>query len=214
MSNAVFPAAAATIPGLSWSVTQEPTFSTITQRAISGKELRAALMQYALWNISLTYDVLRDADYGAFAELETLSGFFLSRQGSFDSFLWTNPNDKTSTGNAMGTGNGTNLTFQLARQRGGGGFTVNEPVNNVNALTSITFNGVTQNSANYSTSANGLVTFTSNSTTAANSVLVAWTGTFYYRTRFTQDSAEFNNFMRGLWELRKLELVGSVVNKV
>lgn len=215
MSSAVFPPLATT-PGLSWNVRQTPQFNTLTQRSVNGRELRAALMAYPLWNIELTYDVLRDADYGSYTELETIVWFFLARQGAFDNFLWVNPNDKTASGSTnanMGTGNASNLTFQLARQRGAGGFTFNEPINNVTAVSTITFNGVTQNTANYTTGNTGLITFNS-TTRPGNGVLVAWTGTYYYKCRFLQDAPDFDNFMRGLWELKSLSFVGSVVNKV
>jgi len=57
----------------------------------------------------------------------------------------------------------------------------------------------------------GLITL--NSAPGAN-VAVAWNGTYYYRCRFTDDSLDFNNAMRGLWDLQKLGFTGSVKNKV
>jgi len=36
---------------------------------------------------------------------------------------------------------------------------------------------------------------------------VTWTGTFYRRFRFKQDMAEFNQFMRLLWDLGELSMV-------
>ncbi len=80
---------------------------------------------------------------------------------------------------------------------------------NVNAITNIKANGVV--TANYTVNANGLVTF--NSATAGNASLT-WTGTYYHRVRFVEDSVEFNKFMYNLFELKKVELVGSTMNKV
>lgn len=211
--SAVFPSQS-TLPGLAWNVAQHPTFNTKVQRAVSGYELRTALMQYPLWDITLSYAVLRDAQYqSGYTELQTMVGFFLARQGSFDSFLFNNTSDNTATAANIGTGNASATTFQLCRSLGAGGFTFNEPINNVNSLTSITFNGVAQAGANYSVGTTGLITFNSTTRPGAN-VVVAWNGTYYYRVRFTNDAAEFDNFMLGLWELKQLSFVGSVVNKV
>jgi len=211
MSNVVFPSQSVT-PGLSWGVKQRPTFNNKVQRAVSGKELRTALMQYPLWEITLSYDVLRDAQFQAgYNELETMVGFFCARQGAFDSFLFNNLTDNTATSTSIGTGTGNQTAFQLCRTLGANGYTFNEPVNNVNTVTAIQFNGVTQNVSNYSVSSTGLVTFFS--APGAN-VPVTWNGTYYYRTRFQEDASDFESFMRGLWELKQLTFVGSVVNKV
>lgn len=214
MSNVVFPSQA-NIPGLSWSVKQHPMFNTKVQRAVSGYESRTAYMQYPLWNITLSYDVLRDAKYlSGYTELQTMVDFFLNRQGMFDSFLYDNPNDNSATSMNIGTGNANNTTFQLSRKFGGSAGTFNEPVNNANVVTSITFNGVAQSAANYNISTTGLVTFSNATTRPGANVVVAWNGSYYYRCRFTLDEGGFDNFMRGLWELKELSFVGSVVNKV
>lgn len=208
--TAIFPTSANT-PGLGWSVTQTPKFSTGIQRSVSGKELRTSFMAYPLWTVQLTYDVLRQDT--AHNELHDLMGFFLARQGAFDAFFWTNPNDSIALNENIGTGNGSNTAFQLARQIGYGGNLFNEPVNSVNVVSGIAFNGVTQNVSNYSVAANGLVTFTANGK-PGNGVTVTWNGSYYYKVRFTDDSADFDNFMYALWQLKKLAFVGSVVNKV
>lgn len=41
----------------------------------------------------------------------------------------------------------------------------------------------------------------------AASTALTWTGAYYWRVRFDQDLAEFNNFLTLLWELRSLVLV-------
>lgn len=204
MSNAVFPTS--NLPGLSWSVIQTPQFNTGIQRSVSGRELRTSYMRYPLWTIQLTYDLLRDGN--AYGELQTIMGFFLDRQGSFDSFFYSNPNDNTASSVILGLGDGANTNFQLSRNIGAGGFVFNEPVNNV-VVSNISANGAVQ--SNYTVSNTGMVTF--NSAPSANAV-ITWNGTYYYKVRFTDDSADFDNFMHGLWQLKKLSFVGSVVNKV
>ena len=124
MSDTQFP----NLSGLSWDVARTPTFRTLTQTSASGLELRAAFWSRPRWQWSLSYDLLR-AD--ATADLQTLAGFFLARQGSCDSFLYTDPNDKAVTGQAIGTGDGTTTAFQLVRSFGG----YLEPVTAVQSLT-------------------------------------------------------------------------------
>lgn len=40
-----------------------------------------------------------------------------------------------------------------------------------------------------------------------NAVLISWSGTFYFRVRFTHDTTEFTEFMRDLYEARKVEFI-------
>lgn len=206
MGNAVYPS----LPGLMFGSTKAPRFATHVQQSVSLAEARAAFAAYPIWTVSLQYEFLR---HGAYTELRQLLGFFLARQGSFDSFLYTDPDDNAVTDQQFGTGDGTTTLFQLKRTFGyGTGATFDEPVMNVNALTNIKKAGVAQSSpSNYSIDANGLVTFTS--PPAAASALT-WSGSYYYRVRFLQDESQFAKFMQDLFENKKVELLGSPMNKV
>lgn len=206
MSGSVFP----TLPGLAWNVGREPEFNTGVTRAVSGREVRLQYQAYPLWKFSLTFEVLRAATLGQ--ELETLCGFFLVMGGQFDSFLYTDPADNTVTDQPFGSGTGSATAFQLVRAFGAGGFTFVEPVQNVNAITNVKVAGVLKNSpTDYTVNSTGLVTFT---TPPASGAALTWSGSFYYRCRFLQDMASFNQFMKNLHELKKLEFVGSPGNKV
>lgn len=199
MGNAVFPT---NLPGLEWGVKWRPKFFNRVQRAASGKELRAANAAYPLWEFGLSYAVLRS---NSLAELQTLVGFFLNRQGSFDSFLYINPEDSSVTDQQIGIGNASNRNFQLVRSFGG----FAEPVQNVNGSITVKINGSTTSA--YTIDSAGLITFT---TAPASGAVVTWTGSYYYRVRFLDDEAEFENFLYKLWQLKKIEFVGSVMNKV
>lgn len=202
MGQSVFP----TFAGLAWNISRSPEFSTQVKRAVSGKELRGAFRQYPLWIFSMSFEVLRDDV--ANNELDTLAGFFLLRQGMFDSFLYTWAADSAVTDQGFGMGDGVTTKFQLVRSFGG----FFEPVQNVNAIANVKTAGVDQtNPANYTIDANGLVTFV---TAPANGEPLTWTGTYYYRVRFLHDAAEFNEFMQNLHELKKLSFVGATGNKV
>ncbi len=195
MSNAIFP----TFIGLGWSAPKTPQWNTRVQRAVSGKELRAAYQSRPIWKYGLTYEVLRGDAVNA--EIQSLIGFFNARMGSYDSFLFRDPSDNSVTDQGIGVGDGTTTVFGLVRAYGG----AVEPIgyadtsafkvdgSTVTALT-ITDNHTT-------------VTFT---TAPAAGKLVTWTGTYYFRVRFDKDMAEFEQFMKDLWSLKKLELTGVI----
>jgi uncharacterized protein (TIGR02217 family) len=211
MSDAVFP----TLAGLAWGVIKQPQYKTTIQKAVSGRELRLAFMLYPMYTFKLQYNVLRDdrSTNNTSApkdELKKLLKFFLARRGSFDSFLFTDPTDCAVTQQVFGAGNGVDKTFQLVRAYGvlGDGFV--EPVENLNGAAQIYVNGVLQESG-YNISSTGAVTFT---VAPALGVSLTWTGQYYFRVRFEMDSAEFNNFMYDLWELKKCDLYGSLQNKI
>jgi uncharacterized protein (TIGR02217 family) len=195
MSNNAFP----TLPGLAWSRLKTPTFATKVQTSVSLRELRASFTPYPQWKWTLTYDILRQN--GSFTELSTLLGFFLARQGSFDSFLYTDPEDNAVSAQSFGVGDGTTTAFQL--QRTFGGFT--EPVYNVTGTPSIFKAGTLQATpANYSIGGSGLVTFTS---APAAGAALTWTGGYAWRVRFATDSYDFEEFASQLWQLRQLVFV-------
>lgn len=192
MSDAVFPP----LPGLKWNVKRTSIWKSLSEEAVSGKEASVALMTYPLRRYTLSYELLRA---GALAELEQLEGFFNARRGKHDTFLYNDPDDNTVTDQSFGTGNGTTPTFALARTRGG--FT--EPVQSLNGAPTIKVAGVTKTpGTDYTISALGVVTFV---VPPANGAALTWTGNYYWRCKFLQDIAEFDQFMKNLWQLGRLE---------
>lgn len=202
MSNAVFP----TLAGRGWDISKAPQFNTMPRRSASGYEYRAALMVYPLYKFTLKFDVLRDDTENN--ELKTLIGFFNSRLGAFDSFLYTDDADKAITTQSIGTGTGALATFQLVRSYGG----FVEPVHNVNGAAQIYVNGVLKTlTTDYTISSTGMVTFV---TPPANGLAVMWSGSYYYRCRFLDDTISPSQFVQNMYTLSKLEFIGSVMNKV
>ena len=194
MSDAVFPS----LPGLAWDVVKRPQFATIVQRAASGREVRAALWAAPIWEWDLTYDLLRD---DASDELKTLLGFFLQRQGAFDSFLFSDPSDNAVSGQALGIGDGANMSFQLVRAYGG----FVEPIQDLNGGASVRVDGVIKATpADYAIDGTGLVSFV---VAPANGAPVSADFAFYRRVRFKEDLGEFTNFAARLWQARQLTLV-------
>lgn len=206
MSSVVFP----TLAGLTWDRVKVPQFSTEIQRSVSGRESRLAYMLYPTWMFKLQFDILRAAS--AYQELQKIMGLFLEMRGAHDSFLFTDPDDSSVTDQQFGTRDGSTTEFQLLRTFGAGGYDFSEPIENVNVLTNIKSNGnALTNPTDYTISNTGLVTLAAAGT--AGHVLT-WTGTYYFRCRFREDMAEFNQFMKNLWNYRKCELVGALGNKI
>jgi uncharacterized protein (TIGR02217 family) len=202
--TAIFPA----LPGLGWSVTKTPRFAGRIQNAISGRELRVLDQVNPIWTWTLTYSLLRDkwdarAATGpgvGYDELRTLAGFFLQQQGTFRPFLFDDPTDNAATDQVLGTGDGSVLAFQLVR--GMGGF--DEPVTAPDVVSAIRCNGVRQDQAGYTVdNETGLVTF---ATPPPAGHVIAADFTYRFRVRFAEDSAEFENFMYQLWQLKQIKL--------
>lgn len=194
MGNAVFP----TLAGLAWGQMKTPMWKTDVKESVSGMEYRASLMTYPRYRVTMSYEVLR-ADL-VNAELQTLMGFFNQRRGSFDSFLWTDPDDNSVVNASFGTGDGTTKTFTLSRLYGG----FAEPVIDFNGEPVIKVNGTTQTTPAQYTIANGKVTFV---TAPANGAALTWSGSYYRRVRFVRDEADFEKFMQDLWQAKKIELL-------
>lgn len=196
MSNAIFPTprSTGTLPGITWNITRAPIFATKIQQAVGGQRIAAAFQPYPIYRWTLEYEFLRA--YDSYTEWQTLIGFFNARKGSYDTFLFNDPSDNTVTDQLIGSGTGSLTTFQLLRTLGG----FSEPIYNVNSVPVIKLNGVVQVSG-YTISSSGLVTF---SVAPANGVTVTWTGTYYWRCAFDQDSTEFGMFANNFWQNKKV----------
>lgn len=198
MSNAVLP----NFRGLTWNVIKQPTFDTIIHTSASGREVRVTKRTNPIWEFEFTYSILDDTftDGSGYSELRDLMGFFLQRQGAFDSFLYSDPTDNAVTNQSLGTGDGVTTQFQMVRNLGG----FIETIQNVNVITNVKVNGAVQtNPTNYSISSTGLITFV---TAPAAAATITATFSYYFRVRFKEDMREFNNFLNNLWETKQMRL--------
>lgn len=193
MSNAVFP----DLPGLAWSVKKVPLWKTETQESISGKELRWSAMSYPRYRITLNYEFLRAGNGNA--ELQTLMGFFNARRGSWDDFLWLDPDDKAVTDQQIGVGTGGQTVFTTYRTYGG----FAEPVLNWVSPPVVKVAGVTKAAGTDYTLAAGVLTFAA---APAASAAITITGSFYKRVKFERDECEFEQFMFELWSAKQVSL--------
>jgi uncharacterized protein (TIGR02217 family) len=207
--TAIFPV----LPGLGWSVSKSPRFATRVQRAVSGRELRVLDQPNPIWTWTLTYSMLRDKNDtraptgpgAGYDELRTLMGFFLQQQGSFQPFFYDDPTDDQATAQAIGVGDGGTLGFQLVRSMNG----FAEPITAPNSVATIYFNGVRQSTSGYSVDGNtGVVTFSSPPPAGQ---LVTADFTYYFRVRFGDDSADFENFLYQLWALKQVKFQSALI---
>lgn len=106
------------LPGLAYSVHKIPSFATNKKRAASGVRTATALRQYPIWEFEFTYEFLEDSS-GADSSLKSLMGFFLSRQGDFDTFLFKDPDDYSVSNGPLGTADGATTQFSFKRTLGG-----------------------------------------------------------------------------------------------
>lgn len=222
MSSAVFPS----LPGLTWGVEKTPVFRTKVQTSVNGQEIRTTYGATPTWQFSLSYEFVREG--AGFAELQALLGFFLARKGCWDSFLYLVPDDNAVENEQVGVGDGVTTTFQLTRTWAG----ITEPVSNVNhildgALMWDEDDGVSMwagdvedmwdggtgyVSADYVVLAGqGRITF---NVAPPPGLPVLWSGTYFYRCRFKEDSQAYRHFMHQLWELKKCEMIGSLGAKI
>ncbi len=217
MSDPIFPS---NLPGLTWPVKKVPRWATRVQRSVSGRELRIADQAVPIWEFTLPYNPLRDkhdtrispslggALGSGLDELRTLLGFYLYCQGPFLAFLFDDPTDDAVVGTGLSiTGvmtpapDGSNQAFQLSRQLAGGAGQFVEPVFAPNVVSNAYINGVDPGGWTVNP-ANGIITF--GAAPGAGTTL-SWTGSFYFRCRFSEDQAEFSNDLYQIWSTQGIK---------
>ncbi|BAP67344.1 DUF2460 domain-containing protein [Acinetobacter baumannii] len=217
MSDVLFPE----LPGLEWDTSITPMFNTKIMTSINGRELRASFQASPKYEISLSYAFLRE-NKGR-KELQQLQGFYLERRGAFDSFLYKMPDDNEFSCTFIGDGTAT--TFQLYKDM----YTSQLPLGNTEEqiVGEVDPNMWNQTPAKTMWNTNQEKLMWNNATAQITSdgkyvlsqpieegVKVTVTGTFYYRCRFKDDTQQYVNFMHKLWKAGKVELIGSLGNKI
>lgn len=193
MSNAIFP----TFIGLRWGVKKSPNWNTMKKKSASGRTVRASFYSAPIWQFSLQYEVLRANT--AYQELQQLVGFFNSRRGAFDTFLYQDPNENSVTAQVVATTVSGQTQYRLVKNLGG----FVEPIGAVNGTPIIYLDGTPVSISLYTIDENGYLNF--NTAPTAGQV-ISWTGSFYYRVVFQKDELDFEEFMKDLWEARRVDL--------
>lgn len=213
MSDVLFPE----LPGLDWDLTKTPMFNTKIMQSVNGRELRASYQAVPKYQISMSFAFLRESK--GRKELQQLEGFFLERRGSFDSFLFKMPEDNEFQ--CTFVGDGVQTSFQLYKQIN----TTQIPLQHTQAEQSEDPLMWSENASKpmwsdpesqmwllqFGITTNGLLQMPI-PLAAGESITIS--GTYYYRCRFADDEQQYTNFMSKLWKAGKVEMVGSLGNKV
>lgn len=198
MSGLIYPS---NLPGLTWESTRTPLFKTGVQEALSGKESRMSYQVYPRFAFELQYEFLRHNLTPS--ELKSISGLFANMYGKYDTFLYTDPVYNSVTDEQFGVGATGVTTMQLtATFKNTGGPGIAELIQNTNGAPTIKVAGVTKSSGvDYTVGATGIVSWINVPTTGQS---CTWTGSFYYRCRFDDDSMTFSQFMKDFWRARRV----------
>jgi len=205
-------------PGQKPTTSRTPIWQTVVKESTNGRELRLGRQPYPRWQYSLSYEFLRNR--ANLRELSDLTAFYSLCRGQAGEFLFIDDDGPAvidpDTGAQIGTifsaaadqpfatGDGSAAVFQLTRQIAGSAFAFVEPVWAPTGTPKIKNNGAVVPSSSYSIGETGLIQFAS--APAAGRVL-AWTGTYAMRCRFSADTLEFKRMLLGLHEVPKVDLL-------
>lgn len=224
MSSAVYPDNTI-VRGLTWTTLKSANFNTLVQESPNKVSTRILQAQNPFWEFSLIYDYLKDNPGDipigqSYTDLHILMGFYLARQGQYDSFLFSDPTDH-SVGPALDISSAPNLQAQLqliqdpvtslwyspVQRNMGGEFY--EDIPDLNGGISVFANAVAQvgGGINYTLLGPG---FAGNGFSFEGMYLL-WNGTptgpitaqfnFYFRVRFSMDRQDFENFVYQMWTI-------------
>lgn len=217
MSDVLFPE----LPGLEWDLSKKPIFNTKIMESVNGRELRASYQAVPKYEISLSFGFLRESK--GRNELQKLESFFLERRGAFDSFLFKMPEDNEYSCSYIG--DGTSTSFQLYKNI----HTLQIPLAHTQAETAFEVDPVFWNEDDQmpfwsdndddlfwddttaQVTKSGMVTL---SKPLEQGIKFEVKGTYYYRCRFADDEQQYTNFMSKLWKANKVDMIGSLGNKV
>lgn len=202
MSSHVYPTG---IRGLLYPVVRHTLWSTLTDSALSGKVATLQLQQYALYSWELSYELIRD-DVSP-SELKMLVGLFNSVQGQYDTFLYTDTAYNTVVAEPMGVGDGVTTIFQTVAHFGNtGGASRADVIQEFNGTPAYFVNGTP--ASGYSLGPQGAITFAA---APASGVKITWSGSFYFRCRFSDDTLALSEFMTKWWSTEQPIKFGSVL---
>jgi hypothetical protein len=204
MSTAVFP----TLAGLGWSITRSVRWSGRIQRNVSGKMVRISDYSYPDYEYEVNFNgglrigssLIRAGD--SYNDVQTLMAFISSRQGTVDSWLYSDQDDYTVTNQALGAGNGVQTAFQMLRSNFGG---FGEPIYAPNVISQVRVAGTPTGAYSlqgWGTANPGVITFSS---PPANGAAIAADFTFYWPCHFMDDGVPFEKKFFGRYFVKSLK---------
>ena len=196
MSTNVFPSF--NLPNIGYPIKRTAMWKTTVQSAISGFETRISDWTSPLYKWTIDLNALQSLVSAN--DFATLLGFYNSRQGQFDSWLYQDADSYSVTNQTIGTGNGTTTTFQLLATTGG----YIEPILAPNVVSHVYNNGTDSGGwtvSNWGTTTPGVVTY---SVAPAAGHAITATFTYYYPCRFSADNLDLDNIWQSMYQAQKL----------
>lgn len=184
---------------IAFPVDWTPTWRTIKQEAVSGKETRLQLWTFPKYKWEFPISRLR---FNGSADYQTLVGFYNSLGGNALPFSFDWPFDDSIVTQQLGIGDGSTTTFNFIRAFGN----FVEPTQNVTqASVHVFLNGTPTAAYTFVTDPNFGMTYALNFTVAPT-LGVAITATFSYKwpCRFDDETLGFSNFLYNLFEAKKV----------
>lgn len=194
-SYLTFPALAT----LGWSTHIKPLFATDVATRVSGRSSRRPHYAAALYEIELTYEILRDD--AAYHELQEVVDFFATSAGRSEPFWLAPPGLAAVAGQPIGTGDGTTTSFPLVRSFGA----YVEPVAATSGISAVYVDGAVAPSAAYSVTSGYGPSIVFTAPPPSGAAIAADFGLLWL-CRFSEDGLDVEEFMAMLSELRVLKL--------
>ena len=205
MSGSLYPAS---LPGLKAEVLRQYVWNTGYQKALANKASALSYMAYPDVHFELSYEILRDNLSPS--DIKALVGLHNQMAGRGDTFLYTDPEFNTVSAQLIGTSTGSTSTrYQIvATYQNAGGPGSPEAIQNLNGTPTIFDNGTAISGTHYTIDALGGLTFSISPTTGHT---ITWSGSFYYRCRFDQDTIDWQKFMDRAWQASKVPFTSELV---
>ena len=188
------------VVGKGWSVIFRPRFTTRESGAASGKVTRSATMRFPLYEIELTFDLLRGGLESA--EMQTLAGFFKSLGGQASPFWIAPPDLSTMSGLQLGVGDGVTTRFWLLWAAGD----YAEPLAGVasaDSITQVTLDGAPHSDWSLSSRDNPAIVF---ATAPAPGSVIAASYSGLFLCRMQDEMIDFSEFAHRLHSLSSLKM--------
>jgi hypothetical protein len=194
-SYASFP----TLATLGWSTHLLPRFATDVADHVSGRATRRPRYANALYDIELTYELLRADTLEA--ELQAVAGFFALMSGAATPFWLAPPGLAEVTGQILGVGDGATTVFALAQTCGG----YVEAVAGTSGVEAVYENGAALPGSAWSLVGGYTPTIVLADAPAPGAVISADFGALWL-CRFADDALDLEEFMAMLFALRAVKL--------
>jgi hypothetical protein len=179
---------------VTWPIKHQWTWNTVTKTPVSGfGQVRISNWLYPKHTFEWTFGYLKGNPQMAESGLRQLVGFYNAVGGARDSFLYEATGDSTVASGFLGVGDQVTTNFQLQRPVGSGAFDIVQDPNPGNPLT-VTVNGV---AVPYTLQSFGVVQL---SVPPAGGSLVQWSGSYFYRLHFVEDSLSLEQLLQDLWD--------------